>query len=177
MATVPNPSSLIRMIFARHACFCGEPRFATMASSRILSVAVTSNVIPVRMPDRCTCENRWESNIGLFCLNQSTRTPLRSLARQVCTATFGGSSVSRFPRSLDHNVLLGGSCTSRCGNSRPLSQRALQQSNQPGHQLSKSAWLANSLLKPQKTGNSNMGYEKISLPSEGNDCTQTYSPQ
>ncbi len=72
MATVPNPSSLIRMIFARHACFCGEPRFATMASSRILSGAVTSNVIPVRMPDRCTCKNRWESNIGLFCLDQST---------------------------------------------------------------------------------------------------------
>lgn len=36
IATVPSPSSLIRMISARHTCFCGEPRFATMASSRIL---------------------------------------------------------------------------------------------------------------------------------------------
>ena len=35
-----------------HTCFCGEPRFATVASSRTLSAAVTPNLIPERLAVR-----------------------------------------------------------------------------------------------------------------------------
>ncbi len=84
IATVPRPSPLINMIFARHTCFCGEVGAAMMASSRDRSAAVTSNVIPVRILNRCTIYNRWESQNGIFCLDQST-----SRVGSVCLNSFG----------------------------------------------------------------------------------------
>lgn len=57
IATIPKPSSLIKMIFARHTCFCGELPAATIVSSRTRSAAVTSNVIPVRIGVRRTFRN------------------------------------------------------------------------------------------------------------------------
>lgn len=49
MATVPRPSSLVKMILARHTCFCAELPAETIAFNRTRSAAETSNVIPVRI--------------------------------------------------------------------------------------------------------------------------------
>jgi hypothetical protein len=43
---VPQPSAVARMILARHTCFCGELRSATIASSRWRSSGVTLTNIP-----------------------------------------------------------------------------------------------------------------------------------
>jgi hypothetical protein len=48
-----------------------------MASSRERSAAVTSNVIPVRIPNRRTIPNGWESQDGIFRRDQSTRYMVR----------------------------------------------------------------------------------------------------
>ena len=72
MATVPRPLPLIKMILARQTCFCGDVGAAMMASSRERSAAVTSNVIPVRIPNRRTIPNGWESQDGIFRRDQST---------------------------------------------------------------------------------------------------------
>src|SRR3546814_2288374 len=42
IAWVPRPRAVRRMIRARQTCFCGEPRAATIASSRFVSGAVRS---------------------------------------------------------------------------------------------------------------------------------------
>lgn len=61
------------MIRARQTCFCGELRAAVIVSSRTLSEAMTSILIPVRMPQCCTSHQRRESPTGLFRPDQSTR--------------------------------------------------------------------------------------------------------
>ena len=73
IATVPMPSAVSRMIRARQTCFCGDPRAATSASSRALSDAVTTMLIPLRIPHRRTAAPRRESSTGLVCPDQSTR--------------------------------------------------------------------------------------------------------
>ena len=50
IAVVPSPSAVASTILARQTCFCGLLRFATTASSRSRSAAVTSTTIPVRIP-------------------------------------------------------------------------------------------------------------------------------
>ena len=72
MATVPRPSPVSRTIFARQTCFCGEPRAATIASSRFLSDAVTSILIPVRIPQRSHAAALRRIPHGLVRLVQST---------------------------------------------------------------------------------------------------------
>jgi hypothetical protein len=78
IAIVPRPSSVIKMIFARHTCFCGELPAETIAFSRTRSAAETSNVTPVRMQDRRIFMQELESQIGLFCLDQTTRALIES---------------------------------------------------------------------------------------------------
>jgi hypothetical protein len=49
ISLVPTPSAVSKTICARHTCFCGLFRWATIASNRARSVADTSTAIPSRM--------------------------------------------------------------------------------------------------------------------------------
>lgn len=84
IATVPKPSSVSRMIRARHTCFCGVPRAPTRPPRRARSRAVTTMLIPLRMHLRRTSRPIAESPIGLFRSDQSTslarRSPAQALA-------------------------------------------------------------------------------------------------
>jgi hypothetical protein len=53
------------MILARQTCFCGPLLFATTASRRARSAAVTSTRIPLRMPQTRTTHASRESSTGL----------------------------------------------------------------------------------------------------------------
>jgi hypothetical protein len=50
ISAVPQPSAVARMMVARHTCFCGALRSATIASSRWRSAGVTLTTIPALMP-------------------------------------------------------------------------------------------------------------------------------
>ena len=52
ISAVPHPSAVARMILARQTCFCGLFRSATTASRRARSAALTSTLIPSRIPGR-----------------------------------------------------------------------------------------------------------------------------
>ena len=54
ISAVPQPSPVARMIRARQTCFCGLFRSATIRSSRSRSAALTSMLIPSRMPQHAT---------------------------------------------------------------------------------------------------------------------------
>jgi DNA modification methylase len=60
-STVPQPSTVARMIRARQTCFCGLFRSATIRSSRSRSVALTSMLIPSRMPQHATAPAKRDS--------------------------------------------------------------------------------------------------------------------
>src|SRR5438105_9895182 len=73
ISLVPRPSAVNSTIRARHTCFWGLFRSATIASRRARSAAFTSTVIPVRIPQiRMTATTR-ESSLGLFRQILSTR--------------------------------------------------------------------------------------------------------
>ena len=61
ISAVPQPAAVARMIRARQTCFCGLLRSATIRSSRSRSVALTSMLIPSRMPQHATLPLRRES--------------------------------------------------------------------------------------------------------------------
>jgi hypothetical protein len=61
IAVVPQPAAVARMIFARQTCFCGLFRSATTRSSRPRSAALTSMLIPSRMPQHATHHTSMES--------------------------------------------------------------------------------------------------------------------
>ena len=50
ISAVPQPSAVSSTMCARQTCFWGAFRSATMAASRLRSVALTSTMTPVRMP-------------------------------------------------------------------------------------------------------------------------------
>jgi hypothetical protein len=50
ISLVPSPSAVARTILARQTCFCGLFRSGTTASSRARSAALTSTLIPSRIP-------------------------------------------------------------------------------------------------------------------------------
>jgi hypothetical protein len=50
ISAVPQPSAVARMMLARHTCFCGALRSATIALSRRRSARVTLTTIPALMP-------------------------------------------------------------------------------------------------------------------------------
>jgi hypothetical protein len=52
ISAVPHPSAVAKMILARQTCFCGLLRSATTASRRARSAALTSTLIPSRIPGR-----------------------------------------------------------------------------------------------------------------------------
>jgi hypothetical protein len=70
ISAVPQPSAVSSTMFARQTCFCGLLRSATIAASRWRSLAVTSTVIPVRMPQTRTPqgagESRWDSSVRAY---------------------------------------------------------------------------------------------------------------
>ena len=72
MAAVPRPWQLNKMTFARQTCFCADVGVPMMASSRVRSAAVTSNVIPVRIHNRRIIRTACESNGESFCRDRST---------------------------------------------------------------------------------------------------------
>jgi hypothetical protein len=84
MSSFARPPLMIR---ARQACFCGEFRAATMASSRALSKAVTEMLIPVRIPHCRTPQQRGESQTGLVRSDQST-SPFLSRCYQPSSGPF-----------------------------------------------------------------------------------------
>jgi hypothetical protein len=49
ISAVPHPSTVARMICARHTCFCRLLRSATTAAKRSRSLALTSMLIPWRI--------------------------------------------------------------------------------------------------------------------------------
>jgi hypothetical protein len=49
ISAVPQPSTVARMIRARHTCFCRLLRSATTAANRSQSAALTSVLIPSRI--------------------------------------------------------------------------------------------------------------------------------
>ena len=52
ISPVPRPSAVARTILARQTCFCGLLRSAATASRRARSAALTSTLIPSRIPGR-----------------------------------------------------------------------------------------------------------------------------
>ena len=61
ISAVPQPSAVASMIRARQTCFCGLFRSATIRSSRSRSAALTSMLIPSRMPQHATLSLKRES--------------------------------------------------------------------------------------------------------------------
>src|SRR5438270_3867035 len=66
ISLVPRPSAVNSTIRARHTCFWGLFRSATIASRRARSAAFTSTVIPVRIPQTRMTATTPESSLGLF---------------------------------------------------------------------------------------------------------------
>jgi hypothetical protein len=54
ISAVPQPCAVARMILARQTCLCGLFRSATTRSSQSRSAALTSMLIPSRMPQHAT---------------------------------------------------------------------------------------------------------------------------
>ena len=72
---MPTPSAVICTMRARHTCFCGLLRSATIAAKRTRSPSLTSTVIPWRI---LTPHHPAEHTpCGLFCQILSTRVAQR----------------------------------------------------------------------------------------------------
>jgi hypothetical protein len=61
ISAVPQPWAVARMIFARQTCFCELFRSATIRASPSRSAALTSMLIPSRMPQHATVASTRES--------------------------------------------------------------------------------------------------------------------
>src|SRR3954469_10675008 len=68
ISPVPRPSAVARTILARQTCFCGLFLSATTASKRARSAALTSTLIPSRIPGRWGCARP----LGIFRQTWST---------------------------------------------------------------------------------------------------------
>src|SRR5712692_8291284 len=66
ISTVPSPSAVSSTIRARHTCFCGLFRSATIVSKRARSAALTSTTISLRIPQTRTRREPGESPVGFF---------------------------------------------------------------------------------------------------------------
>jgi hypothetical protein len=70
ISAVPQPSAVARITLARHACFCGALRSATIASSRRRSARVTLTTIPALIMRAWTAS----ADLGIVRMNQTTST-------------------------------------------------------------------------------------------------------
>ena len=85
ISAVPQPSPVARMIRARQTCFCGLLRSATTRSSRSRSAALTSMLIPSRMPQHATGTAQRESYDCVIPLAEWSRAEMPP--RQTTTAS------------------------------------------------------------------------------------------
>src|SRR5207244_12251859 len=69
ISAVPQPSAVARITLARHTCFCGALRSATIASSRRRSARVTLTTIPALIMRAWTAS----ADLGIVRMNQTTR--------------------------------------------------------------------------------------------------------
>ena len=79
ISAVPQPSAVARITLARHTCFCGALRSATIASSRRRSARVTLTTIPALIMRAWTAS----ADLGIVRINQTTRTHRRQLERDI----------------------------------------------------------------------------------------------
>jgi hypothetical protein len=77
IAMVPAPATLSSTIRARQTCFCGLLRSRMIDCKRVRSAAVTSMVIPLRIPHNGTNHPREKLLFGLFRQVLSTRSSSR----------------------------------------------------------------------------------------------------
>src|SRR4030081_459619 len=68
ISAVPQPSALARITLARHTCFCGALRSATIASSRRRSARLTLTTIPALIMRAWTAS----ADLGIVRKNQTT---------------------------------------------------------------------------------------------------------
>src|SRR2546429_9540545 len=68
ISAVPQPSAVARITLARHTCFCGALRSATIASSRRRSARVTLTTIPALIMRAWTAS----ADLGIVRMNQTT---------------------------------------------------------------------------------------------------------
>ncbi len=71
ISAVPQPSAVARITLARHTCFCGALRSATIASSRRRSARVTLTTIPALIMRAWTAS----ADLGIVRMNQTTSEP------------------------------------------------------------------------------------------------------
>src|SRR5580700_10955839 len=69
ISAVPQPSAVAKITLARHTCFCGALRSATIASSRRRSARVTLTTIPALIMRAWTAS----ADLGIVRMNQTTR--------------------------------------------------------------------------------------------------------
>src|SRR5580704_608771 len=82
ISAVPQPSAVARITLARHTCFCGALRSATIASSRRRSARVTLTTIPALIMRAWTAS----ADLGIVRMNQTTRGASRLGPRGVLKA-------------------------------------------------------------------------------------------
>jgi hypothetical protein len=73
ISAVPQPSAVAKITLARHTCFCGALRSATIASSRRRSARVTLTTIPALIMRAWTAS----ADLGIVRMNQTTRNHTR----------------------------------------------------------------------------------------------------
>src|SRR5580704_10334420 len=83
ISAVPQPSAVARITLARHTCFCGALRSATIASSRRRSARVTLTTIPALIMRAWTAS----ADLGIVRMNQTTRA--RDIRRDVFSRFLG----------------------------------------------------------------------------------------
>src|SRR3984893_7608247 len=98
ISAVPQPSAVARITLARHTCFCGALRSATIASNRRRSARVTLTTIPALIMRAWTAS----ADLGIVRMNQTTshEWPLRHLQSVELVrgpATSRGASESHCP--------------------------------------------------------------------------------
>src|ERR1700732_467431 len=69
ISAVPQPSAVARITLARHTCFCGALRSATIASSRRRSARMTLTTIPALIMRTWTAS----ADLGIVRMYQTTR--------------------------------------------------------------------------------------------------------
>src|SRR3984893_10951013 len=69
ISAVPQPSAVARITLARHTCFCGALRSATIASSQRRSARVTLTTIPALIMRAWTAS----ADLGIVRMNQTIR--------------------------------------------------------------------------------------------------------
>src|SRR6516225_5509515 len=119
ISAVPHPSAVARMIRARQTCFCGLLRSATTAANRSRSAALTSMLIPSRMPHHTKWHAYMESYdcVGPLVVAYPDRRRLADtwvdVRRRCLRATFGTIILYQFAFAEGHGASTGWPLQSR----------------------------------------------------------------